>query len=637
MSNFEQWSQRLAGIDEEGWHSSLPDEQDELARSPFERDIDRIKYAREFRRLKNVTQVARADEAYLFHDRLSHSLKVAQVGRRLAELLLRLRTINNCDIELTSLTAEQRLLLARGELKGESGDDPELDDLVLRLDPDIVEAACLAHDLGHPPFGHITESELDALLQAKTTDLFRLDKNGHLERSDRSNQYQAEIPDEIESPDDLDEHIRLNEKTPLGLRFEGNAQSFRILTRLASHSETGAGLGLTFATLNAIQKYPYGRGEWIYDENDDFIGYEDDSEKIIADPVGDRSREKFGFYETDRNVFEYIRKVKPNIDPPPADAMRTLASQVMDYADDMTYAIHDMVDFYRGGNLPLHRLLRESSEEGDETPDELTEFMLYLDINIDEQRNIIDGWESPNDMCIAITNSGKQCERSAPIGRFCFQHDESNEIVDSSEHTPRSPVALFEFLGRMAYEYPELSKPYNGANQQEKELKQFTSDLIEFYLGIDALFRDEYPELKINRLGDCYTLQNEYYAADITILQKLTGYYVIQDTALMGQQHGERQIIRELFEALYAEAEENDPEEDEDNSLRQSAIPNPYAEWLSKSREENDWFGDFETQVDRRARLIADIIASMTERQAVQLHQRLTGQNPGSLQDIIVR
>lgn len=82
---------RLTGFSDGEPTTSHPANHDETYRSPFERDVDRIKYTPFFRRLKDVTQVARADEAYLYHDRLTHSLKVAQVGKRLTQHLLRRR------------------------------------------------------------------------------------------------------------------------------------------------------------------------------------------------------------------------------------------------------------------------------------------------------------------------------------------------------------------------------------------------------------------------------------------------------------------------------------------------------------------------------------------------------------------
>jgi dGTPase len=100
-------------------------------RSHGQRDRDRILFTTAFRRLAGVTQVFASDEGHVFHNRLTHSLEVAQVGRRLAE----------------KLCAEQRALCDK------SGG----------VDPDVVEAACMAHDLGHPPFGHVAEVTLDEL------------------------------------------------------------------------------------------------------------------------------------------------------------------------------------------------------------------------------------------------------------------------------------------------------------------------------------------------------------------------------------------------------------------------------------------------------------------------------------------
>src|SRR5580704_13118535 len=97
-------------------------------RSPAQRDRDRILYTSAFRRLVEVTQVASPDPAHVFHNRLTHSLQVAQVGRSLAEKI------------------SQRQSHLAEEVGG--------------IDPDVVEAACIAHDLGHPPFGHTDEEEL---------------------------------------------------------------------------------------------------------------------------------------------------------------------------------------------------------------------------------------------------------------------------------------------------------------------------------------------------------------------------------------------------------------------------------------------------------------------------------------------
>jgi dGTPase len=156
-------------------HDNTPNSSGDY-RTAAQRDRDRILYSSSFRRLAEVTQVVAANSGYVFHNRLTHSLQVAQVGRRIAE----------------NLNKRQ----------------PETRDYI---DPDVVEAACLAHDLGHPPFGHIAEQIL-------------------------------------------------NQRTKKFGGFEGNAQSFRIVTKLASRSPDYGGLDLTAATLAAILKYPWLRG-----------------------------------------------------------------------------------------------------------------------------------------------------------------------------------------------------------------------------------------------------------------------------------------------------------------------------------------------------------------------------------------
>jgi dGTPase len=139
------------------------------SRSAFERDRDRILYSEPFRRLAGVTQVVHAAEGHAFHNRLTHSLKVAQFGRRITQRFL----------------AHQPALASF-------------------LNADVVETACLAHDLGHPPFGHVGEEELNRSL---TSDYGVADG------------------------------------------YEGNAQSFRIVTKLAVRSDKHEGLNLTRASL----------------------------------------------------------------------------------------------------------------------------------------------------------------------------------------------------------------------------------------------------------------------------------------------------------------------------------------------------------------------------------------------------
>jgi dGTPase len=231
-------------------------------RNEFQIDRDRLIYSFAFRRLAQVTQVASAHEGNVFHNRLTHSLKVAQVGRRLAEYL--------------KATTDLDLIKQCGKLSA-----------------NVVETACLAHDLGHPPFGHMAEQEIDALAR------------------------QAGLSD----------------------GFEGNAQTFRILTKLEPHKTEYLGLNLTRATLNATLKYP-----WYRNRNE------------LKDL---KKAKKFSIYDLDKDAFQFVR---------PDEEYRTsgkqsLEASIMEFADDITYSIHDLEDFYLAGLIPLDTLIRDEWEE----------------------------------------------------------------------------------------------------------------------------------------------------------------------------------------------------------------------------------------------------------------------------------
>ena len=232
-----------------------PDTPGVNSRSEFQRDRERILHATAFRRLAGVTQVVGPHEGHSFHNRLTHVLKVAQISRGLA-------------LQLKSDPANEIIIATAGG-----------------LDADVAESAALAHDLGHPPFGHIAEEELDHCVKAR------------------------------------------------GLTdgYEGNAQSFRIVTKLAIRSDS-PGLNLTAASLNALLKYPWRR-----------------------EAAGKKHR-KFGAYSSELEDFLFARQGA-------TDDRKSLEAEIMDWADDIAYSVFDLEDFFKAGLIPLHRLFSRDDRE----------------------------------------------------------------------------------------------------------------------------------------------------------------------------------------------------------------------------------------------------------------------------------
>jgi dGTPase len=242
------------------WVAELPKR---AGRSDFERDRARVLHSAALRRLAAKTQVVTAGSADFPRTRLTHSLECAQIGRELGREI-------GCD-------------------------------------PDLVDAACLAHDIGHSPFGHNGETALNELAA---------DAGG----------------------------------------FEGNAQTLRLLTRLEP-KVPGAGLNLTRATLDATLKYPWfsaGPGGTTPPKPPPRLGgnlfpQTPSAPSAPSARSAPRGPRKFGVYADDAEVFAWIRQ-----DAPPGRPC--LEAQVMDWADDIAYSVHDLEDGFHAGLITFKNL-----------------------------------------------------------------------------------------------------------------------------------------------------------------------------------------------------------------------------------------------------------------------------------------
>jgi dGTPase len=343
-------------------------------RTPFERDRARVVHSVSLRRLAAKTQVLGPQADDFVRNRLTHSLEVAQIARDLAHPL-------GCH-------------------------------------PDLAETAALAHDMGHPPFGHNGEMALDELAAACGG-------------------------------------------------FEGNAQTLRILTRLEAKSVDpegrSVGLNLTRATLDACTKYPWERRSGV-----------DGVETTV----------KFGVYADDTAVFDWLRT---GVDGP----RRCVEAQVMDFADDVAYSVHDLEDGVVGGRIDLGLL--EHADERAAT------------------------WQTV---------------------REWYLPQATDELLD-------------EALGRIRAVTSWPGSSYDGSRRGQAALKNLTSDLIGIFCGsVQRATQREYGDSPLVR-HQADVIVPTGTAHEIAVLKGIAAHYVMRAQDRVQLMERQRTLLHELFEAIW--------------------------------------------------------------------------------------
>ena len=408
-------------------------------RSDFERDRARVLHSAALRRLAAKTQVVRATSADFPRTRLTHSLECAQIGRELGQEI-------GCD-------------------------------------PDLVDAACLAHDIGHSPFGHNGEAALNELAAA------------------------------------------------IG-GFEGNAQTLRLLTRLEPKTE-GAGLNLTRATLDATLKYPW-----------------------FGEPGT-----KFGAYAEDAEVFGWIRQGAPDRRP-------CLEAQVMDWADDVAYSVHDMEDGFHAGLITFKNLKSETERAevsrtaiaycpGGVTEAELTEILdalLALDI-----------WPASYDGAPGTVAALKNLT-SELIGRFCVAGQQAT-LAAAGESAPHPATAAAD---PAAAPHPITATPLSHTSPVGHSFTRYAANLV----------------VPRRQRLEC------------ALLKAITARYVMNRAGVFAAQARERELLAELAHAI-------------ERGAPQTLDPLLRPSWDAAG-----------TDAARR-RVVIDQVASLTDTSAIAWHHRL--------------
>jgi dGTPase len=472
----------------------------DLARSPFRVDRDRIVSSPFFARLVGVTQViSPGGSGLLVHNRLTHSLKVAQVGRAVAE----------------RLTADERYVDLLDSLGG--------------CDPDVVEAAALAHDLGHPPFGHLGEQVLDRLARR-----------------------QLGLPD----------------------GFEGNAQSYRIVTSTEIRGTATIGLDLTAAVRAAILKYPWTRFNHPGPHPRSFDPPPRGASAPPDDP--DSGSAKFSAYSTEIGD---LRQAREPFAGRIADWQQTVEASIMDIADDIAYAIHDLEDFHRVGVLQQGVVAAE-----------------------------LIGWQRDAAQLRRLTDAGLDDGRRRP----------GSSIERLRRQLHRKDAWIFDddaFAGAVEHVRGELvdgllAAPFDGSIEAEQCVAGFSARWTRRL--VDAITVVAQPPMRSG-----HVLLGVAQWHEVQVLKLVHHRFVLARPDLALHQRGQARLLATLVEALFAWV--LDPDE-------AGRLPQRLHDLVELAEAElHPRTADRASRA--RARAAIDFVAALTDGQAVALLDALSGRS----------
>lgn len=467
--------------------------------SEFRVDLERIRFSPYFSRLSAVTQVIpQAGSGTVIHNRLTHSLKVTAVARSIA-------------VGLRQGTEETRATI--DQLGG--------------CDPVVVQAAASAHDLGHPPFGHLGEQVLDRLARGR-----------------------------------------------LGLEdgFEGNAQTFRILTQLDSSDVAQRGLNLTAAVRAAVLKYPWARGDWP-----STAGLPAHELPRGVGKSGSGGAHKFSAYALDADEAAEVRRAYPAI----AEHQQTVECSVMDIADDIAYSVHDLDDFYRAGVLQHTPVSAE-----------LTSWLA--------NQRALAGLALP-ELRSSVRTSGYALELA-----WRAVQEKDGWIADEDafrEAVLRVNVGLVEGL---------LATPYDGGVAADRAVAGFTRQWIDRLKASISVERNPHV-----RSGHVRLAQDAWH--DVVVLKFVHARFVLDRPDLTIYQRGQARVLETLVNGFRAWLDDPDDAARAPRRLTDSVelTTQSYAELASATGLDVVRLG--------RSRAVLDYIASFTDAQAMSAAALISG------------